>query len=335
MFDSMNPPLVSVNLVVRNGEKYIRDCLRSVREQSYRNLELVIFDNNSDDRTREIVAEEFPEFKLIKHQRNLYFGPGQNRCLEITKGKYILGLCVDVILDNNFILKAVEAMEKDSAIGALQAKIFKLENGEKTDIIDTTGFEIFRSRRIVNRGHGEKDNGRYDQAGEVFSYEGAVPFWRREALNASKVLGQCHDEDYIWYADDIDLGWRMRLFGWKSFYAPDVIAYHDRSTTKRLSRSAFDFIRLRRTVPARKKMLDWRNIHLTLIKNDLYFSALKDFRYYMAREIKLLAYIVIFEPYTLAAIPMIIISLPRTIKKRRYIMKRKKASRREMEKWFQ
>lgn len=330
----MEQPLVSINLVVRNGEKYIRDCLRSVREQSYRDLELTVFDNDSGDRTKEIIKEEFPEFKLVEHARNLYFGAGQNCCLEITKGKYILGLCVDVVLDKNFVLKAVEAMERDKAIGAVQAKIYKLENSQKTDIIDTTGFEIFKSRRIINRGHGEKDGDRYGKAGEIFSYEGAAPFWRREALESSKVFGQCHDEDYVWYGDDIDLGWRMRIFGWKSFYAPDVIAYHDRSTTKRLSQSPLDFIRLRKTIPARKRMLDWRNTHFTFIKDDFFLSVLKDFRYYAARELKLLLYIIFFEPYTLLVIPAIIFSLPRMLKKRCYIMKRKKISRQEMERWF-
>lgn len=329
-----NPPLVSVNLVVRNGEKYIRDCLRSVGNQTYKNFELTVWDNNSDDRTKEIIKKEFPEWRLIEQDQNIGFGPGQNRCLEITKGEYVLGLCVDVVLDKNFIAKAVEVMESGKTIGALQAKIYKLENGQSTDIIDTAGFEIFKSRRVVNRGHGEKDIGQYDKPEEVFSYEGAVPFWRRRALEESKVFGQAHDEDYFWYGDDIDLGWRMRLFGWKSFYSPEVIAYHDRSTTKRLSQSPLDFIRLRKTVPARKRMLDWRNLRFTFLKNDFCLSALKDLGYYAAREFKLLFYIVLFEPHTLKAIPKIIILLPRMLKKRKYIMKHKKVSRFEIEKWF-
>ena len=328
-------PLVSISLVVRNGEKYIRDCLRSVKDQTHDNLELTVWDNNSGDRTKEIIKKEFPEFRLIEHRENIGFGPAQNRCLEITKGEYVLGLCVDVALNENFVAKAVEVMKSDKKIGALQAKIYKTENGRPTNIIDTTGFEIFKSRRVVNRGHGEKDAGQYDQAGEVFSYEGAVPFWRREAMENSKVCGQAHDEDYFWYADDIDLGWRMRLFGWKSFYSPGVIAYHDRSTTKRLSRNPLDFVRLRRTVPARKRMLDWQNLHLTFIKNDFCLSALKDLWPYAAREIKLLVYVLLFEQYTLLAIPKIIFLLPQMLKKRRYIMEHKKVSRAEIEKWFQ
>src|SRR3989344_7642117 len=124
----MEQPLVSVNVVVRNGEKYIRNCLRSVRAQTYANCEVVIFDNNATDGTCAIVANEFPEFRLVAHAKNLGFGPGQNTCLTLTQGKYVLGLCVDIVLDANFITRAVAAMERDAEIGALQAKIYRLEN---------------------------------------------------------------------------------------------------------------------------------------------------------------------------------------------------------------
>ncbi len=329
-----NSPLVSVSLVVRNGENYIRDCLAAVRAQTYHNIEVVVFDNDSTDRTREIAGNEFPEFKLIENKKNIYVGSGWNRCIAMTKGEYFLGLCADVVLDADFVKNAVAAMERDKKIGALQAKVYRTERGVKTNIIDTAGFEIFKSRRIVNRGHGEEDSGRYDQAEEIFSYEGAAPFWRREALLAAAVDGQCHDEDYVWYADDIDLGWRMRLFGWKSFYDPSVIAWHDRSTTKRLSTSPWDFIALRKTIPARKRMLDWRNTHFTFLKNDFFLSELKDARFFFLREIKLFIYILFFEPYTLYAIPKLIVSLPAMLKKRDYIMRHRRHTRSDMEKWF-
>ena len=331
----MSIPLVSINLVVRNGEKYIRDCLKSVKNQSYQNIEIAIFDNNSTDGTKEIAGKEFPEFRLVENSANYGFGPGQNRCLKLTKGEYILGLCVDIVLDKDFVKNAVAKMESDWKIGALQAKIYKSENGAPTNIIDSCGFEIFKSRRIVNRGHGEKDSAKFNKPEEVFSYEGAVPFWRRQALLESAIFGEIHDEDFFWYADDIDLGWRMRLFGWKSFFDPSVVAYHDRSTTKRLSRGWRDFIALRKTVPIRKRLLDWQNIHLTFVKNDFAVSVLKNFRPFFAREAKLLIYILFFEPYTLLAIPKILRLLPKMLKKRKYIMANKKINRQEIEKWFQ
>lgn len=330
----MKNPLVSVNLVVWNGEKYIENCLAAVRAQTYAPFEVVVFDNHSTDRTREIVKTKFPEYRLVENRKNIGLGPGWNRCLDLTEGKYVLGLCVDVVLDKHFIAHAVETMERHPDVGAVQAKVYQLDGGRPTEIIDTTGFLIFKSRRIVNRGHGERDAGQFSEEGEVFSYEGAAPFWRRRALEESKVNGELLDEDFFWYADDIDLGWRMRLFGWKSYFAPRVIAWHDRQTTKRTSAGWIDFIKHRKTVPAFKRRLDWQNLHFTFLKNDLFASALKDSRYFLWREGLLLGYLAVFEPFVFKSLSNMVKLLPRMIVKRMFIMSHRKTSRKEMEKWF-
>lgn len=328
-------PLVSINLVVYNEEKRVKKCLDAVFGQTYKNIEVLIFDNCSADKTLEIVKNNFPQARIHKSDKNYGFGPGQNRAAKITNGKYIIGLCADVWLKEDFIEKAVEAMEKNEKIGALQAKIYRLIDGRKSDIIDTCGFEIYKSRRIVNRGHGAKDTGKFNSPEEIFSYEGACPFWRREALDDAAVFGEYHDEDYFWYGDDIDLGWRLHLLGWTNFFAPQVIAWHERQTTKRLSKSRWDFIRQRKTLPSRKKMYDWVNTHLTFVKNELGLLIWPDFVKFINREIQLFIYILFFEPYTIiVGLPRFIKYLPRAIKKRREIMKRRKISIEEIKKWY-
>ncbi|HAN62115.1 MAG: Glycosyl transferase family protein [Parcubacteria group bacterium GW2011_GWD1_38_16] len=344
-------PLVSINLVVYNEEKRIRDCLKAVFNQTYKNYEVLVFDNNSSDKTLEIVRNDFPRAKFFKADKNYSFGPGQNRAAKMTSGKYILGLCADVWIKEDFLEKAVEIMEQNPKIGALQAKIYQLapfatqnnteqtqNNAElkiKTNIIDTAGFEIYKSRRIVNRGHGIKDTGQFSKEEEIFSYEGACPFWRRGALEDSAVWGEYHDEDYFWYGDDIDLGWRMHLLGWKNYFTPQVIAWHERQTTKRTSKSRWDFIGQRKSLPKNKKMLDWVNLRLTFIKNDLGIFRWPDIYKFLNREIQLFVYSLIFEPYTIfVGLPRFIRYLPRALKKRKEIMRRKKVSTKEIKRWY-
>lgn len=327
--------LVSINLVVYNEEKRVKKCLEAVFGQTYKNIEVLVFDNCSTDKTLEIVKNNFPQAKIHKADKNYGFGPGQNRAAQITSGKYIVGLCADVWLKEDFVEKAVEVMGENSKIGALQAKIYRLIDGQRSDIIDTCGFEIYKSRRIVNRGHGEKDIGKFDKAEEIFSYEGACPFWRREALDDTAIFGEYHDEDYFWYGDDIDLGWRLHLLGWINFFAPQVVAWHERQTTKRLSKSKWDFVRQRKTLPKRKKMYDWVNTHLTFVKNDLGLLMWPDIAKFLSREIQLFIYILFFEPYTIiVGLPRFIKYLPRAIKKRGGIMNRKKVSVEEIKKWY-
>jgi len=344
----MKSPLASINLIVKDGEKYIRDCLMSVQNLNFDDYEVLVFDNNSGDKTLEIVAKEFPKIKFIRFEKNYGLGGGFNKSLQYTSSKYVVLLCVDVLLTPDFLKEAVKVLDRNLDVGVLQPKVlhWDFENGKLTDVIDTTGFEIFKSRRLINRGHGEKDAGQYND-GEIFSYEGACPVFRRQALEESKnpksfpgdsslspIEYEYLDEDFEWYADDIDLGWRMRILGWKSYFSHRTIAYHDRQTTKRLKKNAMDFISLRKTVPARKKMLDFQNQRLTMLKNEYTKIFLMDFFRFAFREVQLIFYFLFFERTSLAGIIGFFRLFSKMLKKRKWIMERKKYPTSEMAKWF-
>ena len=221
--------IVSINIVVRNGGKYIRHCLDAILAQTYPHefVELNILDNGSLDNTVGIIENfkfkilnsKFPKFNFIKSKLNLGMWPGQEELLKHSSGKYILTMAVDVLLDKDFLANAVKRMETDGNIGALEAKIYRYEiSNNKIQIsktIDTCGFKIFKSRRVINIGHGQEDNGQFNKYKEIFGVEGAAPFFRREALEDIRIKGELIDKDFFWYGDDLDLAWRMRRFGWK------------------------------------------------------------------------------------------------------------------------
>ena len=359
----MSNPLVTINLVVLNGEKYIRHCLDGILVQSYPKelIEFNILDNNSVDKTKEIIHDlgfrisdlGFARFNFIESKLNLGMWPGQEELLKYSNGKYVLSLAVDVILDKDFIKNAVDVMEKDPKIGALEAKIYKYDlvnsRVNKTKIIDTCGFKIFKSRRLINIGHGEEDKGQYDNFGEIFGVEGAAPFFRQKALENCKIpvnmgtmqndmvpmLTEIVDHDYFWYGDDFDLAWRMNLFGWKQVFAPNVLAWHDRQTTKKLRQNLKDFLEIRRAIPLKKRQLEWKNIRFTILKNDYIINLLKDFPYVLKREISMFAYLFLFEPKVLMEIPSFIVMIPRMLSKRKEIMKKAVRTPNEIRKYFQ
>ena len=245
----MSNPLVTINIVVLNGEKYIRHCLDAVKNQTYNNLEINIFDNGSTDGTKDIISK-FPKLVLFFNKTNLGMWGGQEKALEFSNGKYVVALSVDVLMAPDTIEKAVELLERDEKIGALQAKIYQYDIGDLalepsngrgptkwgnrparqrpepqalagrrdwftglgerartpiSTLIDTVGFQIERSRRITNIGHGEEDRGQYDKEMEIFGVEGAAPIFRKEALLDSRVMGEIVDHDMFWYGDDVDL----------------------------------------------------------------------------------------------------------------------------------
>src|SRR3989344_2001107 len=285
----MSNHLVTINLVVLNGEKYIRHCLDSVLEQIYPHelIEFNILDNGSSDRTKEIIKEwsiqnssKFVKFNLVELTKNVGVWPGQEELLKYSMGKYVLGLCVDVILDKDFIKNAVEVMERDFKIGALQAKIYKFDfNSEILDskfkipdskIIDTCGFKIFKSRRLINIGHGETDDGQFNEEKEIFGIEGAAPFFRKEAMESCRIslpayrltslsaTTKIFDHDYFCFLDDFYIASRMNLFCWKKLFEPTIIDWHNRQTTKKLRSSFNDFLEIRRAIPLKKRNLEWK-----------------------------------------------------------------------------
>lgn len=318
----MTEPLVSVQIVVRNGQKYLRQCLNSVHTQTYKHIEVVVLDNASKDGTADTIAEIYPEYKLIRHEKNLGMWPGHEFLLAKTTGSYVLALSIDVILDPHFIEHAVAECEHDTKIAAVQAKVYRTGS---TRIIDTCGFELTRGRMVRNIGHGEQDGPTYSKRQTVFGVEGAVPFFRRSALEDCRIEEHIWDPDFFWYGDDLDLAWRMTLFGHKQVFLHDVIAWHDRSTTKSHGhgiRGTIQHVAERRSIPLKKRQLDWVNVRCTIVKNDAIINILRDLPWILWRELMVIGYMLLFEPRVFLVIPRFFRLLPTMLRRRKIIMHR-------------
>ena len=159
--------------------------------------------------------------------------------------------------------------------------------------------------------------------------------YKRQALESVKMKNDYLDEDFVWYADEVDLGWRMRLAGWKMWYDPKVLAWHDRSTTHTLSKSFKSFIQQRKSIDKNKRMLDIRNQRLAFIKNDLLLSVFLHLPWILKREMMLFVYVVLFEQSSLKAYTGIIHTAPKMLKKRRHILRNKKIHHTHIHKWFE
>ena len=246
------------------------------------------------------------------------------------------------MIDENFTERAVAICESNPATDAIQAKIYQYNHNELTSgsfnkniIIDTCGFAMTRERKVVNIGHGKSDGPAFSNQRVIFGVEGAVPFFRRTALEDCKINGWIWDPDYFWYGDDLDLAWRMTLFGHKQIYSPKVIAWHDRSTTK--GNVTTDFLadhvhrrKLRQQIPIHKRRLDWSNTRFTIIKNDFLLNILRDLPAIIMREINVQGYAGLFERGVLLEWGRFFRLLPKMIARRRIIMNRARVNANEI-----
>jgi len=220
----MFKPLVSIIIPNLNGEKFLEDCLESLREQTCRNFEIILIDNGSTDNFVSRAKKFFPEVKIIKNQENLGFAKANNQGFEISKGEYIATLNNDTVVDRNWLKELVAVAEKDENIGMVASKILLAKEGNK---IDSVGVNIALDGMTKQRGGLEIDRGQYDREEEILFPSACAALYKRKMLDEIGFF----DEDFFAYCEDSDLGLRGRLAGWKAVYAPKAIVRHLYSQT--------------------------------------------------------------------------------------------------------
>lgn len=336
-------PKTSIIIINYNNKDFLKNCLNAVFNQTHKNFEVILADNNSSDSSVSYVIKKYPSVKIIKNTENLGYGKAANQGIKVSNNDYVMILNPDVILEPDYLEKSIKKMEKDKKIGALGGKLLKMERGKKTDIIDSTGIVATESRKFVDRGQGEGGvtndkcqihKNKYNTSEEVFAVSGACPIFRREALEDIKISNEYFDENFFLYKEDIDICWRMRLLKWKCFYLPEIVAYHIRGT------GAFKRNKILQTLKERKKLSKFQKYHsyinhrLMIFKNELCGNFWKDFLWIFGREIMIFFYIIFREPFLIKAWFEILKKLPSTFWKRRKIMKKRRVGWREMERWF-
>lgn len=293
----MKDGLVSIIIVTWNAERFIQDCLNTIKNQSYNRYEIIIVDNGSTDKTIEL-AEEFKNsfksnLKIIKNNTNTGFCRANNIGLEQAIGEYVLFLNPDTRLDVNYLRNAFDGFKSDE-IGAVSGRILRFD--EQT--IDSTGQSLAKNRRPVERGYNQLQKEEFLAPGFCFSVCGAAAFYRRLVVDELKISGQFFDEDYFAFYEDLDTGWRMNLYGYKCYYEPNAVLYHHRGgsnaqrkgflkkyqITGRNSRIQIDII---------------KNRWLTILKNDNILNYLLDSPFIIIQEIKTFLYLFFLRPWLL------------------------------------
>ncbi len=310
---SVKTPFVSVGIATFNSEKYIKCCLDSLFRQNYDNFEIVIFDNNSADKTVEIIRKNYDSsrIRIIESDKNLGFSRAHNEILRTTDSDFYACLNIDMIFEPNFIEESVYAISKKANVGAVGGKIKKLDfdayrknsevsdNNGKTNFIDSVGLKIYESHRFENIGEGDVDYGQFDEEKEVFGFSGAAVFFRRKALDDIAFINdkgdkEFFDEEMFLYKEDIDLAYRLQWAGWKALYHPKIESFHDR-TVASLGNRILQIVKNRDKKPKLIKRVSFLNHRILLRKN---FSSQFSLSVRLATfwyNFKTFAYITVFE----------------------------------------
>lgn len=238
---------VSVIIPNWNGEELLKDCLPSLKKQTFSDFEVVVVDNGSTDGSVRYIKKNFPEIKLVELSQNTGFAPAVNLGIKICVGEYIILLNNDTKVDKHFIEYLVKAADKHPEVGMVAAKMLNFYN---PDIIDSVGDYIDSVGHANNIGMGEKDGSLFNNAGYIFLVTGGGSLIKREVFENVGFL----DEYYFAYMEDVDFGLRAQMQGFKAWFEPKAIVYHKHKATSSKIRPFAEY-------------LQFRNMTATIIKD--------------------------------------------------------------------
>ena len=318
-------PLATISLVTFNGMRWLPGCLTSVKEQTLHNFELLVLDNASTDGSVEWLREQLasePRMKLTESGQNLGYAAAHNRHIFAARGEYVLLLNQDVELDAEFLRRAVGAFDGRPNIGAVQGRLRRLgQDGTRLSLLDSTGLEMHRDRRVVARHQGHVERTRDLVPGPVWGVDGPAPVFRRSTLLAAQEPRtgggwEVLDEGFFMYKEDVDLAWRLRRLGCLTWYQPSAVAWHGRGAGGPGGDSFRKVVASRRSVPRWIQRISWRNHRLMQLKNESPADLVRDLPYMVSREIASLLFMAVTDPPRLSGISDLIRLAPSAAHKR-------------------
>jgi len=239
-------PDLSIIILNYNTKDLLKDCLNSIKkaEKGKYSIETIVVDNASKDKSPEMVAQEFPDARLIVNKKNIGFSAGNNKGIKQAKGKYVLLLNPDTIVQKKTLVTMINFMDKNKKVGAATCKI-ELPSGE-LDYACHRGFptpwnaltyfsglarlfpkiKIFTGYTLTHLD--------LNQTHEIDSGCGAFLIIRRKAGEKINWL----DEDYYWYGEDLDFCYRLKQTGWQIVFVPQVKIIHHKGAASGIQKKS-------------------------------------------------------------------------------------------------
>lgn len=197
-----------------NGIDYIEKCLRSLAGEPVR---VIVVDNGSTDGSREVV-QQFPKVELISLEQNYGFCKAVNEGIAASKTTYVILLNNDTEVQKGFVRALEQPLEGHPEVFSGSAQIRSMNSPE---LIDDAGDLYCALGWAFARGK-DKPAEEYQRKRRIFAACGCAAIYRRKLF---REIGN-FDENHFAYLEDIDLGYRAGIYGYRNLYIPGAVAYH-------------------------------------------------------------------------------------------------------------
>lgn len=200
--------LVSIIIVNYNGLSFLKRSIPTIKNQSYKNIEILLVDNNSSDETIPFFKKNYPEIKIIRNKINFGFAKGNNLGAKKARGKFLFFLNNDTELFSNTVEKLMNAYQPKSILSGFQISWRdRKSRGHAGDCMDIFGYSC------------HDDN---ISKAKIFYADGVAMFLKKSDFFR---LGM-FDEMLFMFQEDVDLSWRAQIFGYKIVPCNDAKLYH-------------------------------------------------------------------------------------------------------------
>ncbi len=218
-------PECAIIIINWNSWDYLFPCLDAVIRQSCQGFRIIVVDNASSDQTPAAHLKQYSRLTFIQNAENTGFAAANNQAIQLAEDcEWVVLLNPDTIPEEQWLealLQAAAVYQNFSFFGS------RLIQAECPDRLDGIGDVYHISGLSWRAGHGQPLSFVDDQAHEIFSPCAAAAMYRREDILS--VGG--FDEDFFCYMEDVDLGFRLRLAGFRALSVPDSVVLHHGSAT--------------------------------------------------------------------------------------------------------
>lgn len=221
---SMKVSVVTPNY---NGKDFLYAYFESLIKNSNEIGEVIIVDNGSSDGSQEFIRNyrekvDFP-IVLIENSQNLGFAEAVNQGISKARHDYVFSLNNDTVVEKSAILELLNLLNTDERIFSASSKMVQFNNSE---LIDDAGDDYTLLAYTKKRGNNQNLN-KFIEVSEVFSSCAGAALYRKDLLEE---LGG-FDSEFFAYMEDVDLGYRARINGYKNLFCPNAVVYHIGSAT--------------------------------------------------------------------------------------------------------
>ena len=254
-------PRASVVIPTWNGRELLRATLASLRAQTFRDFETVVVDNGSTDGTAEMLRVEFPDTVVVAFPVNRGFAVAVNAGVKAARGRYVALLNNDAEAEPGWLAALAAALDARPDVGSVASLMVTVRD---PGLVDSAGAAM--GLFAYDIGRGERDGPAFGTGRELLCACAGAAAYRRELFEA---VGDFDEAFFAWF-EDVELGIRAQLAGFRCWYEPSArVRHHAHASAAQLNvpktvfmvRNAlllfFQTMPLRRLVPWGPVMLVW------------------------------------------------------------------------------